>query len=152
MSRRRASCCRRPSEEQKKNSGVDAAVGQRALNALMMIAAERPAEAIPLLEPLSFEVRNSELVAMWSIAHVRAGNWETAIKGLTFMAGEQGQRAFSASKPYAMALLGRAYAETGRKDEARKWYQAFFDHWKDADPDVPLLVKAREEFAKLSGS
>ena len=136
-------------EEQKTNSGVDAAVAQRAIGALSMMAMGRPAEAIPLLEPLSFEARNSELIAMWSIAHVRAGNWETAIKGLTFMASERGQRGFSAAKPYAMALLGRAYTETGRKDEARKWYQTFFDHWKDADPDVPLLVKAREEFARL---
>ena len=136
-------------EEQKKNAGVDSAALQRAVGALAMIADKRPAEAIPLLEPLSFEARNSELVALWSISHVMAGNWETAIKGLTFMAGEQGQRGFSASKPYAMALLGRAYAETGRKDEARKWYQTFFDHWKDADPDVPLLMRAREEFAKL---
>ena len=46
----------------------------------------------------------------------------------------------------------RAYAETGRKDEARKAYQAFFDFWKNADPEIPLLVEARAEFAKLTGS
>ena len=51
-----------------------------------------------------------------------------------------------------MATLARVQAELGQKEEARKSYQNFFDLWKDADPDVPLLVQAREEFAKLTGS
>ena len=37
----------------------------------------------------------------------------------------------------------------GKTDEARKSYQKFFELFKDADPDLPLLVKAREEFSKL---
>jgi len=28
-------------------------------------------------------------------------------------------------------------------------YQDFLALWKDADPDVPLLKKARQEYAKL---
>ena len=134
------------------DAGVDAGTRERAMNALALIAARKPQEALPLLEPLSFESRNVEQISLWSISHVLSGNWEAAIKGLAFMANERGQRGFTSSKPYAMALLARAYVETGRKDEARKAYQAFFDHWKDADPDLPLLVKAGEEFAKLKGS
>jgi hypothetical protein len=37
----------------------------------------------------------------------------------------------------------------GQKDEARKNYQKLFEIWKDADPDLPLLVQARQEFDKL---
>ena len=37
----------------------------------------------------------------------------------------------------------------GQKEEARKNYQKFFELWKDADPDLPLLIQARDEFAKL---
>ena len=33
--------------------------------------------------------------------------------------------------------------------EARKSYQKCFDIFKDADPDLPLLLQGREEFAKL---
>ena len=40
-------------------------------------------------------------------------------------------------------------AQLGQKDEARRSYQKFFEIWKDADPNLPLLVQAREEFAKL---
>ena len=49
-------------------------------------------------------------------------------------------------------MLARAQVELGKKDEARKNYQKFFDLWKDADPDVPVLVTARDEFARLTGS
>ena len=45
--------------------------------------------------------------------------------------------------------LARVQVELGQKDEARKSYQKFFDLWKDADPDVPLLIQAREEFVRL---
>ncbi len=135
--------------EQQKTGTIDPGVGQRALGALAMLAARRPAEAISLLEPLTFEARDSELVAMWSLAQVMSGNWEACIKGLTFMATERSQRGFTVTKPYGMAKLARAYAETGRKDEARKAYQAFFDFWANADPDIPLLLEARAEFAKI---
>ncbi len=94
------------------------------MGALAMLAAGRPKDAIPLLEPVTFEARFSEIVAIWSVAQLQAGNWEAAAKGLSFMAAERSQRGFTATKPYGMAKLARAYAETGRKDEARKAYQS----------------------------
>jgi hypothetical protein len=45
--------------------------------------------------------------------------------------------------------LGRAYAFAGDKTKARVAYQNFMTLWKDADPDVPILKEARDEFAKL---
>jgi hypothetical protein len=27
--------------------------------------------------------------------------------------------------------------------------QDFFEHWKDADPDIPILKEAKAEYAKL---
>jgi len=42
--------------------------------------------------------------------------------------------------------------QLGQKDEARKNYERFFEIWKDADPEIPLLKQAREEFVKLTGS
>ena len=32
---------------------------------------------------------------------------------------------------------------------ARAPYQAFLTLWKDADPDIPILKKAKAEYAKL---
>ena len=45
--------------------------------------------------------------------------------------------------------LGRAYALAGDAAKSRTAYQDFFALWKDADPDIPVLVAAKAEYAKL---
>jgi serine/threonine protein kinase/Tfp pilus assembly protein PilF len=62
---------------------------------------------------------------------------------------------------FALARLGlaRAYAATAataqsadseaQKTKAREAYRRFLDLWKDADADIPILIKARAEFAAL---
>jgi tetratricopeptide (TPR) repeat protein len=45
--------------------------------------------------------------------------------------------------------LGRAYAMSGDRAKAHNAYQDFFNVWKDADPDIPILKEAKAEFAKL---
>ena len=52
----------------------------------------------------------------------------------------------------ALAHLGlaRAYAMQGDTAKARAAYQDFLTLWKDADPDIPVLIAAKAEYAKLS--
>ena len=45
--------------------------------------------------------------------------------------------------------LGRAYALAGDAVKARAAYRDFFMLWKDADPDVPILIAAKAEYANL---
>jgi hypothetical protein len=45
--------------------------------------------------------------------------------------------------------LGRAYAIQKDPAKARVAYQDFFALWKEADPDIPILVTAKSEYAKL---
>ena len=45
--------------------------------------------------------------------------------------------------------LGRAYALTGDTAKAKTAYQDFFAQWKNADPDIPILIQAKAEYAKL---
>jgi eukaryotic-like serine/threonine-protein kinase len=45
--------------------------------------------------------------------------------------------------------LGRAYFRQGDTAKAKAAYQDFFAIWKDADPDVPILKTAKEEYEKL---
>ncbi|HXX70981.1 MAG TPA: hypothetical protein VEI55_01710, partial [Candidatus Acidoferrum sp.] len=45
--------------------------------------------------------------------------------------------------------IGRAYAMAGDTAKAKAAYQDFFNLWKDADPDIPILKEARAEYAKL---
>ena len=51
----------------------------------------------------------------------------------------------------ALAHLGlaRAYAMQGETAKARAAYQDFLTLWKDADADVPVLIAAKAEYAKL---
>jgi DNA-binding winged helix-turn-helix (wHTH) protein/Tfp pilus assembly protein PilF len=45
--------------------------------------------------------------------------------------------------------LGRAYALSGQATRAKSAYKDFLALWKDADPDIPILNQAKEEYAKL---
>ena len=45
--------------------------------------------------------------------------------------------------------LARAAVLNGDTTAARKSYQDFFALWKDADPDLPVLVQAKKEYEQL---
>jgi eukaryotic-like serine/threonine-protein kinase len=51
--------------------------------------------------------------------------------------------------PAAQVGLARASKLEGDSARAKKTYQQFFAFWKDADPDIPLLLEARKEYAAL---
>jgi len=52
---------------------------------------------------------------------------------------------------YALAQLGyaRAAVVNGDSATARKAYQDFFQLWKDADPSLPFVAEAHQEYDKL---
>ena len=54
----------------------------------------------------------------------------------------------------ALAHLGlaRAYALAGNTTAALGAYKEFLTLWKDADPDLPVLQKARAEYQRLTGN
>ena len=111
----RASCCRRRSSEFKKNNGIDpqAARGERALSALAMLAEGKPAEAIALLEPMTFDgAYFGSGRACWTIAQMQVGNWPAALKGLAFMAAERAARASAPSSRLRWRSSARVQAET----------------------------------------
>jgi hypothetical protein len=51
----------------------------------------------------------------------------------------------------ALAHLGLARAHALQRDtaKARAAYQDFFTLWKDADPDILVLLEAKAEYAKV---
>jgi hypothetical protein len=46
--------------------------------------------------------------------------------------------------------VARAYAVQGDTANAKMVCQDFFTPWKDADPDIPVLIAAKSEYAKLT--
>jgi ATP/maltotriose-dependent transcriptional regulator MalT len=86
------------------------------------------------------------------------------VRGEAFLAARQGAQAAAefqkiidwqgvvVNEPIAaLAHLGlaRSYALAGDAPKSKSAYQDFFTLWKEADPDVPILVAARSEYAKL---
>jgi tetratricopeptide (TPR) repeat protein len=55
----------------------------------------------------------------------------------------------SALGALAHLQLGRAYALQGDTGRSRAKYQEFFELWRDADVDIPILAVAKSEYAKL---
>ena len=45
--------------------------------------------------------------------------------------------------------IARAYAMQGDIPKAKAAYQDFLTLWKDADPDIPIFIAAKAEYAKL---
>ncbi len=49
----------------------------------------------------------------------------------------------------ARLQLGRAFALSGDRTKAKTAYQDFLTLWADADADIPILVQAKAEYARL---
>ena len=111
------------------------------------------AQAIQLLEP----VRSYELGGFIGLAvnymrgslylQQRMGN--EAAKEFKTIIDHPGIDFLSPAHVLAHLGLGRAAAISGDTAGARKAYQDFFALWKDADPDLPVLVQARKEYEQL---
>jgi tetratricopeptide (TPR) repeat protein len=123
--------------------------GPKAMQALALLAEGKPADAAAAMEPVACRGQLSVGVSIWTFAKLRAEDWASAAKGFDYLVGPDARPGFSATVPFMWAMRGRVYSRLGQNEEARKSYQKFFDIWKNADPDIPLLVQAREEFAKL---
>jgi hypothetical protein len=86
------------------------------------------------------------------------------VRGQAYLAADQGREAAAefqkildhrgvvgADPVGALAhlQLGRAFALFGDKTKAKTAYQDFLTLWKNADPDIPILRKAKAEYAEL---
>jgi hypothetical protein len=95
----------------------------------------------------------------------RGSNWRpTYLRGLMELRAGNGLAAaahfqriiesphLAATSPiHALAHVqqARAHVLVGDTAKAIKAYEEFFAIWKDADPDIPLLLEARTEYARL---
>ena len=123
--------------------------GVRAVQALQKMAEGKPAEAAALLEPVSFQISAIDTARIWTIAKMQAGDYAAAEKGLTFLTSKDARRSLNATTASVYAALARVQVQLGRKEDARKNYQKVLELFKDADPDLPLLIEVKDEVAKL---
>ncbi|MFZ3330996.1 MAG: serine/threonine-protein kinase [Candidatus Acidiferrales bacterium] len=95
---------------------------------------------------------------------VAGGLYPIYVRGEAYLAARQGSEAAAefqkivdhrgivVSEPIgalAHLQIGRAYVMQGDTAKAKPAYQDFLTLWKDADPDIPILIAAKSEYAKL---
>jgi eukaryotic-like serine/threonine-protein kinase len=126
------------------------------VQAIQQIEKNQLAEAINTLETL----RPYEL----GTGPHGAGVGPISLRGVTYLKMHDGAKAgaefqrildhrgaagFAVEYPLAHLNLARAYVLQGDNSKARTAYQDFFAAWKDADPDIPVLITAKAEYEKL---
>jgi eukaryotic-like serine/threonine-protein kinase len=90
--------------------------------------------------------------------------WAIYVRGLAYLQMKAGREAaaefqkildhrrvapLSPLYPASKMRIAEAYALMRDVGKAKAAYQEFFTLWKDADPDVPMLMEARAKFAAL---
>ena len=130
------------------------------IRAAIELDRNNPAEAIKLLQSAeSFELGAVLFTADWS-----APLHPAYIRGEAYLRLHQGKKAATEYQKFvdhwgavrnsplgalARLGLGRAYAMQGDSEKAHAAYQEFFTLWKDADSDIPILKRAKAEYANL---
>jgi hypothetical protein len=84
------------------------------------------------------------------LAQLRAGSGVDAVAIFRKIIDNRGVAPLSEVYPLAVLGLARASALTGEMAQSRTAYQDFFALWKDADQDIPILQRAREEYEALN--
>jgi hypothetical protein len=121
------------------------------IQATLAVNNGNPAQALQLLEG----TRTHAGYLLFPIAYLRGQAYLHDKKGAEAAAEFQtildhrGWSPLSYFYPFAQLGLARAASLQGDNATARKFYQDFIAAWKDADPDLPLLIDAKKEYEKL---
>ncbi|HEV8384036.1 MAG TPA: hypothetical protein VGQ11_04125, partial [Candidatus Acidoferrales bacterium] len=108
------------------------------------------AKAVELLEPARQYDRGAlGIIYERGDAYLKLKKGAEAAAEYQKILDRRGLAALDTVFPLAHLGMARAAALTGDTSKAKKYYQDFFAFWKDADPDIPLLLTAKAEYAKL---
>ena len=120
------------------------------LYAQLALSRKDAAKAIDTLQPtVPYELGN--------------GMQPVYLRGIGYLAGHEGNKAAGEFQKIidhrvlalgaigALAHLGlaRAYVLQGDTGKAKAAYHDFLTLWKDADPEIPILKKAKAEYSSL---
>ncbi len=124
--------------------------------ALNHLGQNKPAEAVAALESArKYELgtqgpgANFGPLYIRGVAYLRLKDGSKAIAEFQKILDHRAAGSTSHFYTLSQLNLGRAYTLQGDSAKARAAYQDFFAAWKDADPDVPILLQAKSEYAKL---
>jgi tetratricopeptide (TPR) repeat protein len=126
------------------------AVTLPSIHAAIEIHQGNPAKAIELLRAAApYELASFAVPYLRGHGYLRAGAGLEGAAEFQKILDHRGVDLTSPLYPLAQLGLARAYALQSEKGRSRQAYQDFFALWKDADPDIPILKQAKEEYEKL---
>jgi tetratricopeptide (TPR) repeat protein len=124
--------------------------------AIVALGRNNPQQALSILQPVRKYRLATDLPGRMKLylyfnglAYLQAKQPKEAAAEFQTMLDQRGGHPFSPGYPLAALGLARARALEGDTAGARTAYQNFLAMWKDADPDIPILIQARAEYAKL---
>jgi tetratricopeptide (TPR) repeat protein len=121
------------------------------LHAALAVERGKPLDAITALEPaMPYELADYNVLMQRAGAYLQAGRPGMAVHDYQKVLSNRGVDPVSALVPLAQLGLARAYAMENNKVVSRSEYEKFFNSWKDADADLPVLKQAHLEFARLN--
>jgi hypothetical protein len=119
----------------------------------LAIQAGEPRRALTLLEPVKAydRARGAEFWPAYlrGLAYLATGQGADAAREFDGNLAHRGEAADSILYRLSRLGLARASALAGDVDRARTHYNAFFDAWQGADPDLRPLREARAEYRRL---
>jgi serine/threonine protein kinase len=131
------------------------------LRALAALARGKPSESV---EQLQVAVPYDLAVNGLNFNHFLGGLYSAYVRGEAFVAAHEyargaaefqkilDHRGIVGADPIGVLAhlqLGRTFALAGDKVKAKRAYGDFLTLWKDADSDIPILVQAKAEYARL---
>ena len=127
------------------------------VRAIVELRRDRPEAALELLKPAMRHELFAPLVTYISgLAHLAAGSGAEASEEFQKVIERRGihwqfmpvlPRDTGPLRALAYVGLARSAALAGDTAGAKQAYEDFLALWKDADPDIPVLVEARKEYA-----
>ena len=128
---------------------VRAALDLKANNSTHALESLEAAAPYELGEPEQFQLGTMYPVYIRGLAYLGAHNGAAAAAQFQRILDHPGIVINFPTEVLAHLQLGRAYAMAGDREKAKTAYQDFFNLWKDADPDIPVLKEAKAEYTKL---
>jgi hypothetical protein len=128
------------------------------IRAAIALSRGQPAKSVYLLaSALPYERAYPEAVYLRGLAYLHLHKGADAVAEFQKIVDHKGANWAGAwrypypAQFYSLSYLGmaRGSALAGDTAKAKTAFQDFFELWKDADPDVPILQKAKAEYAKL---
>ena len=120
------------------------------LQALLDLKTRKSAEAVKELEPSQkYQMRDYGVPILRARAETDAGMFDKAADDYRLVLANPGLDPVWPGHTLTHLYLARVLVRQNKLDEARAEYRALLEIWKDADPQVPLVLQAKEEYAKL---